>query len=116
MRTVTLGVATQEEIKQSILTAFDGIYQGEFITFDSPALLFKIISGKRWDLIQEMTGAGPLSIRELARRLGRDVKAVHTDVHKLLKTGILEKTESGQIEFPYDEIHVDFVVKSVDAA
>jgi len=50
------------------------------------------------------------------RRLGRDVKAVHTDVHKLLKTGILEKTESGKIEFPYDEIHVDFVVKSVNSA
>lgn len=46
-------------------------------------------------LLKMMTGAGPMTIREAARRLGRDVKAVHGDVHALLNTGILEKTESG---------------------
>lgn len=62
--------------------------------------LFKVLSGYRWDLLKVMTGAGRMSIREAARRLGRDVKAVHGDVKILLNAGILQKTEKGQIEYP----------------
>jgi hypothetical protein len=29
-----------------------------------------------------------------------------------LKAGILQKTEKGQIIFPYDAVHVDFVLKA----
>ena len=47
-----------------------------------------------------MTGAGPLAIREAARRVYRDVKGVHGDVHSLLNAGILQKTEQGLISFP----------------
>ena len=53
-----------------------------------------------------------MTIREAARRVGRDVKAVHGDVHALLDAGLLDKTEDGKIVFPYDAIHVDFVVKA----
>jgi predicted transcriptional regulator len=74
--------------------------------------LFKVLSGKRWDLLRIMTGAGAMTIREAARRMGRDVKAVHGDVQALLKAGILQKTEKGQIIFPYDAVHVDFVLKA----
>lgn len=57
-------------------------------------------------------GAGPLSIREIARRVARDVKGVHRDVHALLDVGILERSAEGAIEFPYDAVHVDFVLKN----
>ena len=80
--------------------------------FTSPELLFKVLSGKRWYLLKVMTGAGPISIREAARLLGRDVKAVHGDVHKLLNVGILRKTDKGQIEFPFDAVHVDFMLEA----
>lgn len=52
-----------------------------------------------------------MSIREAARRVGRDVKAVHGDVTALLNAGVLRRTEDG-IEFPYDAVHVDFVLKA----
>ncbi len=112
MRTVILGISSREKINNRFLEAFQGKQQGAFISFDSPALLFKVLSGKRWDLLKVMTGAGPLSIRETARRLGRDVKAVHGDIHMLLNAGILQKTEKGQIEFPFDAVHVDFMLKT----
>jgi predicted transcriptional regulator len=60
-------------------------------------------------MLRAMAGAGPLAIRELARRLERDVKSVHGDVSALLKAGVIDRIEDGRIEFPYDEIHVDFV-------
>ncbi len=52
-----------------------------------------------------------MSIRELARRLGRDVKAVHGDVQELIERKFIEKTEDGKIEFPYDEVRVNFVLR-----
>lgn len=51
-------------------------------------------------------------IRELARRLERDVKSVHGDVSALLKAGVLDRTDDGRVVFPYDEIHVDFVLRA----
>lgn len=44
-----------------------------------------------------MTGQGPLAIREVARRVGRDVNAVHGDVHALIDAGLLDKTEKNHV-------------------
>jgi len=82
------------------------------ISFASHELLWKVLNAKRWELLKAMTGAGPMSLREAARRVKRDVKAVHTDVRLLLKSGVLDKTKDGKIVFPYDAIHVDFVLKA----
>jgi predicted transcriptional regulator len=112
MRTVTLAVSSRGNTNTRVLRSFAGEAQGDIISFESPALLFKVLSGKRWQLLNLMTGAGPMTIRELARRLARDVKAVHGDVHALLTAGILQKTGTGLIEFPFDALHVDFMLKA----
>lgn len=112
MRTVTLVISSRESTDRRFLRSFEGEPQGTFISFDSPALLFKVLTGKRWELLKLMTGAGPMTIREAARRSGRDVKAVHSDVHALLNTGILQKTDKGLIDFPFDAVHVDFTLKA----
>ena len=39
------------------------------ISFESPEVLFKVLTGKRWELLQVLTGAGPVTIREAARRI-----------------------------------------------
>lgn len=112
MRIVTLGISSREEINKRVLGAFEGKSQGIFIDFQSPELLFKVISANRWKILIAMTAVGPLSIRELSRRLERDVKAVHGDVHMLLNVGILQKTDKGQIEFPFDAVHVNFMLEA----
>lgn len=80
------------------------------ITFATPELLWKVLTAKRWQLLKVMCGAGPLSIREAARRVGRDVKAVHTDVTALLNAGVLDRVEDGQIIFPFDSVKVEFLL------
>ena len=109
---VTLEVSSRDKINRRFLQAFEGEPQGAFISFESPELLFKVISGKRWELLKVMTGAGPMTIREAARQMQRDIKAVHGDVQALLKAGILQKNEKGRIVFPYDAVHVDFMLKA----
>ncbi len=112
MRTVTLEVASREKIDKRFLKAFEGEPQEAFISFESPEVLFNVLRGKRWELLKIMTGELPMTIREAARRLRRDVKAVHGDVHALLNAGILQKTDEGRIVFPFDAVHVDFVLKA----
>ena len=60
-----------------------------------------------------MTGTGPLSIWTIAKLAGRDVKAVHRDVHALLQAGVLRKSERG-VEFPFDAVHLDAVLKAAE--
>jgi predicted transcriptional regulator len=112
MRTVTLEVSSREEANRRVLRAFEGQPQGEFISFETPALLFKVLTQKRWELLSALTGADAMPLREVARRVGRDVKAVHGDVHALLAVGILQKTEEGRILFPFEAVRVNFVLQA----
>jgi predicted transcriptional regulator len=110
MKTVTLEVATRQDVKRRAQAAFTGRKQGARISFATPELLFQVMTAKRWELLRTMTGAGPLAIREAARRVDRDVKGVHGDVHALLKAGILQKTGDGLIIFPFDAVRVDIIL------
>ena len=106
---VTVGVSSLEEIKARTAAAFRGEPQGNYISFLTIGQMWKTLSPKRADIIHAMTGAGPISIREVARRVGRDVKAVHGDVTALIKAGVIDR-QDGKVVFPYDAIHVDFML------
>jgi predicted transcriptional regulator len=82
------------------------------ISFATPELLWEVLTAKRWELLKAMCGAGPMSIREVARRVGRDVKAVHGDVIALLNAGLIERAEEGGIVFPYEKIKVEFMLQA----
>jgi predicted transcriptional regulator len=112
MKIVTLGVSDIGTVSRRTIGAFEGRKHGARISFASPELLFRVLTTKRWEIVRAMTGAGPLAIREAARRVGRDVKAVHRDVHALLDAGILRKTEEGLVEFPFDAIRVDVMLSA----
>ena len=82
------------------------------ISFATPELLWKVLTAKRWELLKALCGAGSISIREAARRVGRDVKAVHGDVTALLSAGVLSRAENGGIEFPFDTVKVEFLLRA----
>ena len=64
------------------------------------------------ELLKILCGIGPVSIREAARRVGRDVKAVHADLTALLNAGVLERNEQGGVVFPYDAVKVEFLLEA----
>ena len=66
------------------------------ISFATPELLWQVLTAKRWELLRTLCGVGPVSIREAARRVGRDVKAVHGDVTALLNAGVMSRIEDGR--------------------
>jgi predicted transcriptional regulator len=109
MNTVTFSVASRADISRRARAAFAGKAQGAHISFASVALLWQTLTTKRWEILQAMAGQGDMSIREVARRVDRDVKAVHGDVTALLQAGVLDRTDEGVV-FPYDAVHVDFTM------
>ena len=82
------------------------------ISFATPELLWEVLTAKRWELLNALCGPGPVSIREAARRVGRDVKAVHGDVTALLEAGVLTRASDRRIEFPFDAVKVEFLLRA----
>lgn len=113
MNTVTIGISSPQEISARFLSAWETRKpQGAHIGFASLELMWKTLTLKRWEILKAMTGAGEITIRDVARRVNRDVKAVHGDVKLLLGCGLVEKTDSGKVIFPYDSLHVDFMLQA----
>src|SRR5512137_1260843 len=114
MNTVVLEVRSLEE---NLADAARAMRTGraeheERISIATPELLWQVLTAKRWELLKILCGAGPVSIREAARRAGRDVKAVNGDVTALLKAGLLDRAARGGIIFPYEAVKVEFLLKA----
>lgn len=116
MRTLTISLMDSadaiRDMRDSFIRAWNtGEYQGETLSYATPMQLFNIFTQKRWEMIaclqKQQT---PVSIRELARQLGRDVHRVHDDVKVLLAEGVLEQDATG-VSIPYAEIHTDFILR-----
>ena len=113
MNEVTIGISSPKAVSERFMIAWKtGKKQATHIGFESEEQLWKTLTLKRWQILKMMTGAGEMAIREVARQIGRDIKAVHGDVKVLLTCGLLDKTESGKVIFPYDAVHVDFMLQA----
>jgi predicted transcriptional regulator len=114
MKTVTLDVRAPADAMADFTQAWKTgkPQKSARISFATPELLWQVLTAKRWELLKALCGAGPVSIREAARRVNRDVKAVHGDVTALLNTGLLDRAEGGGIVFPFEVIKVEFVLQA----
>jgi predicted transcriptional regulator len=72
--------------------------------FDSLETLLKALTPARWALLMRLRAKGSMSIRGLARELGRDYKNLHTDVQRLKEIGLVERGENDNVEAPWDTV------------
>ena len=106
--TITLRSDWKSALRNAAAKASTGRYQGETLNFETPGAFFGQLTERRWQLVRELQAAqGKVGVRELARRLGRDVKRVHEDAGALVALGLVERDESGALACPYVDIHVD---------
>ncbi|MGE4238906.1 DNA-binding protein [Ramlibacter sp.] len=114
MKTVVLEVRSPAESMAEFAQAWKTgkAARSARIAFATPELLWQVLTAKRWELLKVLCGAGPISIREAARRVERDVKAVHSDITALLDAGVLDRAEGGGVVFPFDAVKVDFLLKA----
>lgn len=110
MKTVVIEVGTLSDSLAAFARAWEnGTPEREArIRFASFDLLWKTLTPNRMRLLRALMGAGPTGVRELARRVGRDVRAVHADCARLAANGVINKMEDGKLLFPYEALHVNF--------
>ncbi len=111
MSMVTIGVLQRDVINARFIKAFNGDAQDHFRGFETTADLWKTLTPRRWAILNAITGLGPVSLCEIVRRVGCQVKIVHEDVAVLVNAGLLNRRKDGAIEFPFDAVHVDFMLR-----
>ena len=79
----------------------------EILTFPDLPSALKTLSVARWALLQKLSAEGPLSIYELAKRLERDYKNVHTDVTQLAAIGLIERDKEGLVAVPWELLRAE---------
>ena len=109
--TITLQPDWREALRQTGRRAKASAYQGEVLNFETPGVFFSRLTERRWALVRALQGQGELAVRELARRVGRDVKRVHEDVQVLAELGLIERAEGGGVICPFSSVHIDMHLK-----
>ena len=79
----------------------------EILSLENLPLLLKTLSPARWGLLETLKKEGPLSIYELARRLQRDYKNVHTDVTQLAALGLIDRQDDGRVAVTWDLVRAE---------
>jgi len=107
METLTIEVATNDALNARIVQAVErNEPQPPGYFFDTAEALLDTLTGNRFAILKALAGAGPIGVRELARRVGRDGRAVHADAQRLATIGLIDKTADGKLHFPYDAVRL----------
>ncbi len=105
--TITMNADWRTALRASGKRATARGYQGEVLNFESAGVFFGKLTERRWTLVHALQGQGQMSVRDLARRVARDIRRVHDDVEVLATLGLVERTERGGVECPFDSVHID---------
>ena len=110
--TVTLQPDWRAALREAGRRARQARYQGEVLNFESAGAFFGQLTERRWALLHALQGQGEMAVRELARRVGRDMKRVHEDVQVLGALGLVERTEHGGVVCPFTAVHIDMEIRA----
>jgi Predicted transcriptional regulator len=108
---ISIGIGSVEEAAREVIETWHRAERGETpreptakILFTELETLLRILTPRRFELLKQLRQTGPTSIRALSKTLGRDYKNVHADVIELMWLGLIERTEEGLVQVPWDEI------------
>ena len=77
------------------------------LAFANLQLLLRTLTPARWTLLERLRADGPLSVNELARRLGRDYKNVHGDVKRLAELSLIERRKDALVSVVWDVVRAE---------
>ena len=100
-KTLELRVGPPRDALDRFEAAWNRVAEGgtvkplQVLTLRDLPLLTATLTPARWTLLARLAKEGPLSIYQLAKRLARDYKNVHTDVTALVRLGLVERQGDG---------------------
>ena len=105
---IHIGVGDSASTAKGFIDAWKRAEQGEKVkteqrlNFENLETLLRTLTSGRWGLLKILRINGPMSIRALAKALGRDYKNVYTDVKRLEHIGLIGRTKDGKVEVPWN--------------
>jgi predicted transcriptional regulator len=76
----------------------------ERLYFEDLASLLKVLTPRRLATLRTLGRQGPMSVRALARAMGRDYKNAFNDVRALEQAGLLARSKTGMPMVPWRKI------------
>jgi predicted transcriptional regulator len=108
---ISIGIGSMEEAARDVIEAWYQAERGETpleprakILFTELETLVRMLTSRRLELLKHLRRTGATSIRALSKALGRDYKNVHEEVVELVRLGLIERTDEGLVQVPWDEI------------
>ena len=107
---IHIGTEMPDRGFERFVDAWQHAEQGELtdaevhLNFEDLSMLLALLTPRRLELLKTLRQKGPLSVRALAKALERDYKNVHVDTRALEEAGLLERTDSGTLQAPWDII------------
>ncbi|QEP41938.1 MarR family transcriptional regulator [Ectothiorhodospiraceae bacterium BW-2] len=107
---IHIGIESPEKGFDRFVDAWQRAESGEKIdievhlNFEDLSMLLAVITPRRLEVLRTLRQQGSMSVRALATTLARDYKNVHADTRALEEAGLLERTESGTLQAPWDVI------------
>ena len=95
------------EAKWNRLAAGEPVEPEEILTLPDLPSLLRALTPARWALLERLHAAGPLTIYDLARRLARNYKNVHTDVTQMVELGLIERRADGRMAVGWDAVRAE---------
>jgi predicted transcriptional regulator len=111
-RTLELRVGAAVDALDRFEAAWNRVAEGRklaplrVLTLQDLPLLLRTLTPARWVLMEALRSSGPASIYELAKRLHRDYKNVHTDVSRLAELGLIERKD-GAVTVAWDAVRAE---------
>jgi len=111
-RELELRVGPPRDALDRFEAAWNRIAEGEHmaplrvLTLQDLPLLLRTLTPARWALVERLKKEGPLSVYQLAKRLERDYKNVHTDVAQLVRLGVVERHGDG-VAVPWELLRAE---------
>jgi predicted transcriptional regulator len=112
-RVLEIRVAPPRDALDRFEAAWNRLAEGErlrpyrVLSLEDLPSLVKVLSPARWALVEKLKAEGACSVYQLARRLGRNYKNVHTDVAALLDLGLVARTAAGEVEVGWDAVRAE---------
>lgn len=107
---IHVDISSLDEAAEQFIETWERAEHGEAVEpyyavgFETLASLLRTLTPARWALLAQLRANGPMTTYALAKHLHRDYKNVYGDVKILAELDLIARTDSGEVEVPWDEI------------
>jgi predicted transcriptional regulator len=107
MRVLTIDVASDTQWQNRTAGFFsDNNPERTYISFSKPVNIIRLMSVKRFQIVQLLMGQGTRSVEAIAAKLGRNRLMVERDLEILLESEVIERDRAHRYYFEFAAIRI----------